>query len=64
MSDLRALSIACTEALRDADASGAKVAAHFLRVQIHELFRECSHQPHHHKPAETDALTKKSREHG
>jgi hypothetical protein len=44
MSDLAQLSHACTEALRDAEANGAKVAAHFLRVQVRELFRELHHR--------------------
>ena len=45
MSDLAQLSHAATEALRDAEAHGANVAAHFLRVQIHEVFRELRHRP-------------------
>lgn len=44
MSDLAQLSHACTTALADADACGAKVAAHFLRVQVRELFRELAHR--------------------
>lgn len=43
MADLAQLSIATSEALRDAEAKGAAIAAHFLRVQIHELFREARH---------------------
>jgi hypothetical protein len=46
MSDLAQLSHACTTALADADAAGAKVAAHFLRVQVRELFRELAHRKH------------------
>lgn len=61
MADMRALSCACTEALRDAEAKGAKTAAHFLRVQVRELFRECCHEPA--RPV-TGALTRKNREHG
>jgi hypothetical protein len=44
MSNLAQLSHACTAALADADAAGAKVAAHFLRVQVRELFRELAHR--------------------
>jgi hypothetical protein len=44
MSDLTQLSHACGEALADAEAAGAKIAAHFLRVQVRELFRECQHR--------------------
>lgn len=60
MSDLSSLSHACTEALRDADANGAKIAAHFLRVQVRELFRELNHR----QQQQTDALIRKSRDHG
>lgn len=52
MADLNQLSHAATEALRDAEAHGAKVAAHFLRVQVRELFREASHAPK--RPADSD----------
>jgi putative ribosome biogenesis GTPase RsgA len=44
MSDLAQLARAAGTALADADAHGAKIAAHFLRVQIHELFRELTHR--------------------
>lgn len=64
MSHLRQLSHACTEALRDAEACGAKVAAHFLRVQVRELFRECAHNAHEAAKAETEPLTRKNRDHG
>ena len=64
MSSLAQLSHACTEALRDAEAHGAKVAAHFLRVQVRELFRECAHKAHDLANAETEPLTRKNREHG
>lgn len=64
MSDLHQLSVAATAALRDAEAHGASVAAHFLRVQIHELFREARH----HAPADqlpaTHPLIRKNRDHG
>jgi hypothetical protein len=46
MADITQLSRACTEALRDAEAHGAKVAAHFLRCQAPELFREIRHRKH------------------
>jgi len=62
MSDLAQLSHACTEALRDAEAAGAKVAAHFLRVQVRELFRECQHT--RAAKAETEPLIRKNRDHG
>lgn len=42
--DLHALSVAVGEALRDAEAHGAKIAAHVLRVQVPELFREINHR--------------------
>jgi hypothetical protein len=55
MSNLAQLSEACGAALRDAEAHGAKVAAHFLRVQIHELFREARHRPDPPKDPEDHA---------
>jgi hypothetical protein len=58
MADLRALSHACTEALADADRHGAKIAAHFLRVQVRELFRECVHQAHEIAQADTALIPK------
>ncbi len=61
MSDLTQLSHACTEALRDAEARGAKIAAHFLRVQVRDLFRDCSHREA--ADAETET-TRKNRIHG
>lgn len=67
MATLVQLSEACTAALRDAEAHGAKIAAHFLRVQVRELFRECHHyQAHSNDPAkrETEPLIRKNREHG
>ena len=64
MADIRALSHACTEALADADAHGAKIAARFLRVQIRELFREVHHQAHDIAKAETEPLIRKHRDHG
>lgn len=64
MADLRALSHACTVALEDADAHGAKIAAHFLRVQVRELFRECHHTAHDAAKAETEPLIRKNRDHG
>jgi hypothetical protein len=61
MADLVSLSIAADHALRDADTHGARIAAHFLRVQIHELFREarvrqvncdrCEFRPHDLEPS-------------
>ncbi len=59
MADLRALSHACTAALADADAHGAKIAAHFLRVQIRELFREVHYQAHA-EPERLPPLDRKS----
>jgi hypothetical protein len=44
MSDLAQLARACGAALADADANHAKIAAHFLRVQVQELFRELRHR--------------------
>jgi hypothetical protein len=64
MARLEQLSHACTEALRDAEAHGAKVAAHFLRVQVRELFRECAHHAHDIAQAETEPLIRKNRDHG
>lgn len=54
MSDLAQLSTATSEALRDAEAHGAQVSAHFLRVQIHELFREARHRPAGHRCADCE----------
>ncbi len=64
MSHLSQLSHACTEALRDAEAHGAKIAAHFLRVQVRELFRECAHHAHDAAQAETEPPIRKNRDHG
>ena len=64
MADLRQLSEACIAALRDAEAHGARIAAHFLRVQVRELFRECHHNPHDQAQADTDPLIRKNRDHG
>ncbi len=66
MANLRQLSEACTVALRDAEAHGAHKAAHFLRVQVRELFRECNHYPPSTDPAkaETEPLIRKNRDHG
>lgn len=46
MSNLLQLSQAASAALVDAEAHGAKVAAHYLRVQVPELFREITHRKH------------------
>ena len=43
MSTLEQLSHAATAALKDAEAQKARVAAHFLRVQLPELFRVARH---------------------
>jgi hypothetical protein len=65
MSTIVQLSQACTVALADADAHGAKVAAHFLRVQIRELFRELNHRGERVDPkAETEAVVNPARLHG
>ena len=65
MSTVAQLSHACTEALHDADAHGAKVASHFLRVQIRELVRELNHRGERVDPkAETEAVVNPARLHG
>jgi hypothetical protein len=63
MSDLAQLARAAGAALADAETHGAKVAAHFLRVQVHELFREIRHRRHdctgcEFAPTDTDPPTK------
>jgi hypothetical protein len=67
MSDLTQLSHACGEALADAEAAGAKIAAHFLRVQVRELFREIAHRKadcHECEFAPHDAPPTRRHEHG
>ncbi len=68
MANLAQLSTACSEALRDAEAHGAKVAAAFLRCQAPELFREIRHRTHdctacEFAPHDVDPPTK-AHEHG
>ena len=62
MSTIDQLSHAATEALNDADAKKARVAAHFLRVQLPELFR-LARQAGRPAHGETTALIRKNRIH-
>lgn len=43
MSTLAQLSHAASEALKDAESNKARIAAHFLRTQLPELFRIARH---------------------
>lgn len=67
MSTIDQLAHASTEALKDADASKARVASHFLRVQLPELFRLARLAVQRQDPAqaktETIALIRKNRDH-
>jgi hypothetical protein len=62
MSTINQLANGAAEALRDADANKAHVAAHYLRVQLPELFRLARNLAAANAP--TEAIAKPNRANG
>jgi hypothetical protein len=62
MSTIDQLAHGAAEALRDADSQKAHVAAHYLRVQLPELFRLARHLATANAP--TEAIQNPARVHG